>query len=158
RVAMNSCEHKDQGCLMQNSSQKIPWRWGRSFWVAVCTVIILGSLGPAGTGDYAPWQPVRALGFGIVQEVAYSPDGRYVALASSDGFVEVRETMQWSVVHQVFGHTYVVYSVSWSPDGTRLASGGADRRIIIWDTKTGDVLHTLIGHQSYVYSVRWSPS
>jgi len=64
---------------------------------------------------------------------AFSPDGRCLGVAASDGVVRLvevatgQERLRWE------GHKRGVVTVLFSPDGTRLASGSWDRTILIWD-------------------------
>ncbi len=94
-------------------------------------------------------------GKGRVNEVAYSPDGRLLAVASSlgiylydaEGLEEVRfiETAAW------------VNSIAFSPDGEMLASGARDGTVNLWRVADGSLLRTLAGHTDWVLSVAFSP-
>jgi len=74
---------------------------------------------------------IRRLGKGIVDEVAFSPDNKYLAVGGSVGvwlydavtFAEVGffETGSW------------VWSVAFSPDSKILASGSDDGTVLLWD-------------------------
>lgn len=76
--------------------------------------------------------PVRTLGFGPVLSVAWSRDGKYLAVGSKDAGVHLIATT-WQVIGTLSGHTSWVYSVAFSPDGTTLASGSSDTTIKLWD-------------------------
>jgi WD40 repeat protein len=89
----------------------------------------------------------------IVTDVAWSPDGTRLALASYDTTVRVWDAATGTILHTLTGHTKVVYSVAWSPDGTRLASFSYDDTARVWDAATGAMLHTLTGIKGGV----WSP-
>jgi serine/threonine protein kinase len=52
-----------------------------------------------------------------VFNVAWSPDGRYLASASHDDSVRVRDTTSWRLLRAARGH----HGLSWSPDSRRLA-------------------------------------
>ena len=71
-----------------------------------------------------------------VAGVAFSPDGKRFATASSDDTVKI-----WNVWGEeertLIGHTAAVVAVSWSPDGKTIASGGNDQTIRLWDARTG---------------------
>ena len=67
------------------------------------------------------------LGKGQINEIAYSPDGALLAVASSIG-VWLYDTNTYQEI-ELLTHTSGVYSVSFSPDGNTLATGNRDRTI-----------------------------
>lgn len=93
-----------------------------------------------------------------VKAVAYSPDGRYLAIADQDCKVRVwsTQTHQQRWVGQE--HQNAVLSVVFSPDSQALASASADHTLKLWDVETGTCCQTLIGHQSEVCAVAFSPT
>jgi WD40 repeat protein len=74
---------------------------------------------------------------GGVQDLAWSPDGRSLAVACSDGTVRI-----WVISSDpdavaqppeiLSAHKGPVLSVAWSSGGSRLASGGNDGTVCIW--------------------------
>jgi WD40 repeat protein len=92
-----------------------------------------------------------------VTSVAYSPDGRRIASASSDGTVKVWEAATGQEALTFRGHTGGVTGVAYSPDGRRLASAGIDNTVKVWDAATGQEALTLRGHRSGVTGVAYSP-
>ena len=95
------------------------------------------------------------LGKGSINEIAYSPDGALLAVASSIG-VWLYDTNTYQEI-TLLTHTSVVYSVAFSPDGNTLASGSVDRTIRLWDVNMGTMKSTLTGHTGEVHSVTFSP-
>jgi WD40 repeat protein len=78
--------------------------------------------------------PVRTLGFGLVTSVVFSPDRRYLAVATIGGSsVQLIDTSSWQVIRTFEGHILAVTSVAFSPDGKILASGSDDGTIKLWD-------------------------
>jgi eukaryotic-like serine/threonine-protein kinase len=69
-------------------------------------------------------------GKGSVSEVAYSPDGMYLAVASSIG-VYLHDAVTFAQVLLIESDA-VVSSVAFSPDGQMLASGSDDNTIRLW--------------------------
>jgi WD40 repeat protein len=89
--------------------------------------------------------------------VCFSPDGKRVAGACSDGTVKVWEAATGEPVHTLTGHGGPVYSVCFSPDGQRIASASEDRTVKVWDAATGQEAISLKGHTGAVYGVCFSP-
>jgi WD40 repeat protein len=61
---------------------------------------------------------------GIVNVVAYAPNGKYLASGSIDGYVRVWNAHTGQLLLTYSGHSNNVWSLSWSPDSTRIASSG----------------------------------
>ena len=62
------------------------------------------------------------LGKGSISEIAYSPDGTRLAVASSIG-IWIYDTQTGEELDLFVGYTYPVNSVAFSPDDSTLASG-----------------------------------
>ena len=78
------------------------------------------------------------LGLGRVFDIAYSPDGTWLAVAGEAG-IGLYDARTGAIIHLLTGtgHTGSVISVSFSPDGTTLASASSDSTVRLWDTHTG---------------------
>ncbi|MEM6722785.1 MAG: caspase family protein [Bacteroidota bacterium] len=79
-----------------------------------------------------------------VYQVRFSPDGKYLLVPYTSGFVRVYETETGKQIQSFKGHDALVYDCQFSPDMTRVISSGQDCKLIIWDFKTGEALATLI--------------
>jgi len=94
---------------------------------------------------------------GINSNLAFSPDGRWLAAGSSTGVIHVWDAATGEEVALLEGHTGRVRTIAFSPGGDLLASGGWDKSIILWDTATWTPIRTLLGHEHYVSQVVFSP-
>lgn len=88
--------------------------------------------------------------------LAWSPDGRILALSGEDKLIWLVNTGDCGSVRQLHGHDDVVCAVAWSPDGRMLASGSNDHTIRLWEIH-GALTRTLVGHLDNVLTVAWSP-
>ena len=111
--------------------------------------------------DYTTWSlpegATKRLGKGSISEIAYSPDGTQLAVASGIG-IWIYDAHTGKELNLFTGHTSHVESVSFSPDGETLAGSGIGLYdVSIWDVSTGDLLHILTGHTGTVGSLSFSP-
>ena len=130
----------------------------------IVTLLILFTLFSLNTfaQEYTQWgipEGAKArLGKGSINEIAYSPDGTQLAVASSIG-IWLYDVQAGEELALLTGHTGSVNSMVFSPDGTILASistTGVDA-VHLWDVATGMLKNTLKGHASVVTSIAFSP-
>lgn len=92
-----------------------------------------------------------------VNAVAWSPDGKFIASASDDTFVQVFESATGTRRIIYRGHTEEVAAVAWSPNGDFIASAGQDQTVQVWNAASGGApVFTYKGHTDRVNSVSWS--
>ncbi len=70
--------------------------------------------------------------------VAWSPDGRFIVSADTEGVVKVWDAADLRGRSTFVAHAAQVTGVVFSPDGGRLATGGMDQSVRVWDAKTWD--------------------
>ncbi len=88
-----------------------------------------------------------------INDIAYSPDGAQLAVASRDG-IWLYDAQTGHELDIFTGHTGSIWNVSFSPDGRTITSAGQDRTIRIWDVNTGQNLQT---YRHQVWDVAYSP-
>ncbi len=73
---------------------------------------------------------------GTFEDVAFSPDGKTLALASREGSVQLWDVATGKILEKVKGHSSAVEAVVFSPDGRTLASGSGDETVRLWNVET----------------------
>ncbi|HBE70103.1 MAG TPA: hypothetical protein DDW52_18300 [Planctomycetaceae bacterium] len=78
-------------------------------------------------------EPAWSRDFGVVNELAISPDGVKVAAALRRAAVQVVEARSGEEIERLVGHDWAVSACDFL-DGTRLATGGWDTTVRLWNT------------------------
>jgi len=69
---------------------------------------------------------------------ALSPDGtRLASMGPEWSVVQIWDTSNGKVLHQLRGHGAEVFTLCFSPNGKLLATGGSDGRLYLWDAVNG---------------------
>jgi len=88
--------------------------------------------------------------------VAFSPDGKEIALASTA--VTIIDAATTEIVRTIDLRAYESFTtLAYSPDSIYLAAAGSDRRIWVWRAATGELAATFAGHSSYVNRIVFLP-
>jgi WD40 repeat protein len=136
--AVKSIVFSPDGKLMATSSFDLSWR----LWDVATKQMIHAQT------DYSNW----------IWDLAFSPDGRYLAVgAGDDSVMQLWDVTARQLLQTFAGHTQDILAIEFSPDGQQLATGSADRTIKIWDVAAGTLLQTLSGHLDRVNSLSYSP-
>jgi len=103
----------------------------------------------------------------IINDVVYTPDGKYLVSASRDKLIRVWDLETGKTVRTLRGQIGEgnkgnIYAMAMSPDGRWLAAGGwmgvsGDIRIRLYDFPTGKLVALLKGHTNVVLSLAFSP-
>jgi len=91
-----------------------------------------------------------------VDDIAWSPDGRLVAVAADDRRVIVFDVEAGRREMALDGYEGEVASVAFSPDGRWLASGSWTGELRLWDLRASESI-ALPNQNNAVPHVRWSP-
>lgn len=94
--------------------------------------------------------------------LALSPSGNYVASASRDQNVIVRNSGNGETIDRFLAHDDSVYSITWKPDESQFATASKEGTIKIWTPKTitepAKLERVLSGHTYTVRSLAWNPN
>lgn len=96
------------------------------------------------------------LGKGPAGPLAWSPDGRILAVGSSYGIYFYDSTTLSELLF--ISQETRVQAVAFSPTNELLASAGYDGKLYIWRSDTGQLVRTLEGHLGPVRAVAFSPN
>ena len=98
--------------------------------------------------EYAQW------GKGIPQQLAWSPDGSLLAVASTQGlYFYAGETLEEIGAVE---NGIVFRCLAFSPDGEIVATGTEDGKVYLWRVEDGTLVGKLKGHKFAVLSVAFS--
>jgi eukaryotic-like serine/threonine-protein kinase len=109
------------------------------------------------TGPQKPLRtfPVHSPGVGL--NVAFSPDGKRLAVADTEYTVKIWEVETGKELATLRGHSGDVYTVAFSPlDGRWVASAGEDSTVKVWDSHTGKLIRSFRGHTGLVNSLAFT--
>jgi WD40 repeat protein len=88
--------------------------------------------------------------------VAFSPDGQFLASASSDHTVKIWHVTDGTLVRTLTGFFDTVTSVAFSHDGQELAAGSIDRNIKVWNAANWSPIRTIVT-TDFILGVAFSP-
>jgi WD40 repeat protein/DNA-binding SARP family transcriptional activator len=71
------------------------------------------------------------------KNVAWSPDGRWLATASDDGSARIWNGQTGELRFALLSHENTIQDLAWSPDGTRLVTASDDGTAKVWSITEG---------------------
>lgn len=88
--------------------------------------------------------------------IAFSPDGRYLAIAGQDAILHIFHTdsMEWA---RILAGT-PLYSVAFNPDGKSIMAVGEDNTVRIWDWNSSQPAAVLRGDTARIITAMYSPN
>jgi len=92
-----------------------------------------------------------------VIDLAFSPDGAWLAAASVAGPVTVFDAVTGRLAHEFTGHGFGTSSISWHHDSMRLATGGQDGVVRIWSARVGALMTELDPGSGWTERIAFSP-
>ena len=108
-----------------------------------------------------PENAIARFGKGVMggsdRAVAFSPDGKRLAIATGAG-IWFYDAQTYREMVLLTGHTEVVRAVAFSPDGKTLASGARDATVKLWNVENGENIATFVRNGIGVESVAFSPN
>jgi WD40 repeat protein len=81
---------------------------------------------------------------GPIATLAWSPDGRLIAVGGAAPEVNVYDSESGALVATAKGHTAGIYTVAFSQDGKTLATAGFDGQVRLYVAETGQNLRTFV--------------
>jgi WD40 repeat protein/DNA-binding XRE family transcriptional regulator len=110
------------------------------------------------TATTLQYNPVQFSGHSqAVLGVAFSPDDKYLATASSDETAILWDVATARLLRVFSGHhTAAVNSLAFSPDGKYLVTGSDDATALLWDIGTGQPVRTFSGSKSGIGRLAFS--
>ncbi|MBA3868342.1 MAG: protein kinase [Anaerolineae bacterium] len=93
----------------------------------------------------------------LINEVDYSPDGKYVSTSSMDNTAIVWDVQTGKIVHRFEGHTAALGHSIFSSDSQRLLTSSTDGTLRLWDISSGKLLQVFSDNAAGVMNVAFAP-
>lgn len=89
--------------------------------------------------------------------LAFSPDGRLLAVAQPRSVLQIWESASWRHVQTITGPVAEYSCPTFAPDGERIAAQAWDGSLCVWDVSTGRQTGVYRGHVVPAVHLRFSP-
>lgn len=97
------------------------------------------------------------IGSGAINEFAFSPCAKYLAVVGQDGYLRVFNYDSMDLLGSMKSYFGGLLCVCWSPDGKYLVTGGEDDLVTVWSFQEKRVICRGQGHKSWVSAVAFDP-
>ncbi len=97
------------------------------------------------------------IGEGSLNQFAFSPCSKFLAVVSQDGYMRVFNYDQMELVGLMKSYFGGSLCVCWSPDGKYVCVGGEDDLVTVWSFQEKRVVCRGAGHKSWVNTVSFDP-
>ena len=94
---------------------------------------------------------------GTVFDMAYSPDGRFLATGGADGSIRIWSADSFELQRIQKIHKGPVRDVAWSRDSRFVASSTGEESILIWNVASGTVESSIAIDSKGAKNLAWSP-
>jgi WD40 repeat protein len=96
---------------------------------------------------------------GKIRCLAFSGDGKYLAVCGETSIIEIWDVAQQAQVRAFDTAAAYFWKLDWSPNNQYLAAAGSDNRLYIFDPFTGNVIDSEENPegQGQIYAVHWAP-
>ncbi len=127
-------------------------------------ILAAGQYGQVTLWDLQQGQPQRVITAGLlaVHDLAFSPDGRWLAIAGGraavSGTIHLIEWASGRLRCTLRGHDDVVAKVAFSPDSGVLVSASYDQTLVQWDLAANRQLRRIEAHSAPVVDVAFAPN
>jgi WD40 repeat protein len=92
-----------------------------------------------------------------ISAIAYAPNGNRLAMADTDGLIQIVDTESGEALATMEGHEGLVSRLAWSPDGTTVASASFDGSARLWNAEEGSEQLVFGEHTVEVSAISFSP-
>jgi WD40 repeat protein/tetratricopeptide (TPR) repeat protein len=121
-------------------------------------LVASGTSGRATVWSTADWRQLRTLEVPSILCTAFSPDGKRVALATTEKAVHVFEVDTGQPAAPPLAHTDWVFHATFSADGKQLLTASRDHQARLWDWQAGRLLLPPLQHGDEVFDAAFHPT